>query len=90
MTIEVETEDYMITLMNISIFIDHLIKSPPTKDEQLNATALSLALKQQLLDNLEKAGLEIKVHEYIRLEKEYRKKQENWDEIEKFYKDRLR
>ena len=90
MTEKVNPEDYMITLMNISIFIDHLIKTPATKDEQLNATALSLALKQQLLDNLKKAGLEINTQEYIRLEKEYRKKQENWDEIEKFYKDRMR
>ena len=90
MTSKIEPEDYMITLMNISILIDHLIKSPPTEDEQLNATALSLALKQQLLDNLEKAGLKINTQEYIRLEKEYRKKQENWDEIEKFYKDRMR
>tara|TARA_R100000458_G_C8102328_1_gene128522 strand:+ start:278 stop:538 length:261 start_codon:yes stop_codon:yes gene_type:complete len=85
-----DTPDYMITLMNISIFMEHLIKSPATEDEQLNATALSLALKQQLLDNLEKAGLEIDIQEYIKLEKEYRKKQENWDEIEKFYKDRMR
>ena len=90
MTEKVNPEDYMITLMNISIFIDHLIKTPATEDEQLNATALSLALKQQLLDNLEKAGLKINTQEYIRLEKEYRKKQENWDEIEKFYKDRMR
>ncbi len=90
MTSKIEPEDYMITLMNISILIDHLIKSPATEDEQLNATALSLALKQQLLDNLEKAGLKINTQEYIRLEKEYRKKQENWDEIEKFYKDRMR
>ena len=73
-----------------AIFMEHLIKSPATEDEQLNATALSLALKQQLLDNLEKAGLEIDIQEYIKLEKEYRKKQENWDEIEKFYKDRMR
>ena len=85
-----DTPDYMITLMNISIFMEHLIKSPATEDEQLNATALSLALKQQLLDNLEKAGLEIDIQEYIKLEKEYRKKQENWNEIEKFYKDRMR
>ena len=90
MTSKIEPEDYMITLMNISILIDHLIKSPATKDEQLNATALSLALKQQLLDNLEKAGLKINTQEYIRLEKEYRKKQENWDEIEKFYKDKMK
>jgi hypothetical protein len=90
MTSKIEPEDYMITLMNISILIDHLIKTPATEDEQLNATALSLALKQQLLDNLEKAGLKINTQEYIRLEKEYRKKQENWDEIEKFYKDRMR
>ncbi len=90
MTAKIEPENYMITLMNISILIDHLIKSPATEDEQLNATALSLALKSQLLANLKKAGLEINIQEYIRLEKEYRKKQENWDEIEKFYKDRMR
>ena len=83
-------DNFMITIMNTSIFIEHLIDSLKTKEERLNARALSLALKHTLIKNLQTVGVDIDITDFIDEEKEYKRKKENWDHISKFYKNRAK
>tara|TARA_R110000824_G_scaffold109467_2_gene257042 strand:- start:204 stop:494 length:291 start_codon:yes stop_codon:yes gene_type:complete len=78
---------YLGTIVNISIFISHLIDMLNADDREIiNAKALDLALKNNLLTNLQQAGLDIDIKVYTALEKVYKEKKENWEHIKKFMK----